>query len=655
MKIGSFALRIFLLFVAAAITPIVLLSLYVYFLGPSEGVVGDDAMNIVKSGIVFVIVLGFFLSLVCFGYINKVWQKVIMEVKRGIAAIEVGNLDHKIELPGIEELTDIENEFTAMADKLKESKRELELQALEIYAKNIEIQQANMELEASYGQLQATINQLNDSEQKYYSLVKNMTDIVCVIRLDGSIYFINEIVKDILGYYKHEVEGKNIKQLIKPDISGGFFEKVSDDLKIKNSLSLELELISKDGRTVLTETTLTNFVYDGEIIGIQAILRDVTQKKKMEQEIVSSYKELATINSLSRKLNSTLEINQVLNLVVYEISRVLKNPLCTLRLLDESTNVLIPKAYAGEYLTEAVNDISDFSIYSMNDQIYQKVFESTEPTIRRDVENSQLIKRINSNKKDKEKLKELMMAPIKIKEKKIGVLTVGITGKFNSRQKSLLSSIANNAGIAIENARLYDLSRKNFIKTVNALIAAIEAKDKYTQGHSYRVSRYAVMLAEKMGLSQEQIDEVRVAGILHDIGKIGIPDAILSKPSKLTQEEFEQIKKHPSISRRILEPVGLSEATIRAITYHHERWDGKGYPFGITSELLSIEAQIISVADALDAMTSNRAYRKAMTEEEAVSEVIKGRESQFSPTVVDALTELVKTSGIGILKEDFEQ
>ncbi len=655
MKVTKFKLKMFLMFFMATVTPIIFFIALVYILGSNGYTSFESNDSIIKLGAFLTLVLSFFLFLKSYYDANKMWTKVLSEIKKGILAVQTGDFEHKTSFLTSEEFTELELAYKAMTEKLKGDKKEIEFQALEIYAKNMEIQQTNIELEASYGQLQATINQLNDSEQKYYSLVKNITDIVCVIRLDGSIYFINNMVKDILGYSREEVEGRNIKELIKPDISDSFFEKVSNGLKTKNSLMLELELVTKDGRIVLSEATLTNFVYDGEIIGLQAILRDITQKKKMEEEIIASYKELATINNLSRKLNATLEINHVSNLVVHEICRVLKNPLCTLRLLDETGNYLIPAAYAGEYVIGEVKSVSDFSVYDIKNPLFRKVFETDGSVIKHDVEQSNLIKKINSTKKPKEKINELLMTPIKNNDKWLGVLTVGTTGKFTSRQKSLLSSIANNAAIAIENARLYDLSKRNFIKTVNALIAAIEAKDKYTEGHSHRVSKYAVILAEKMGLSKEQIDEVRVAGILHDIGKIGVPDAILSKPQRLTLDEYEQIKKHPTISNKILEPVGLTDGTMKAITHHHERWDGKGYPFGITNEQLSIEAQIISVADALDAMTSDRAYRKAMTEEDAVREIVKGRDTQFSPRVVDVLSELFKAKGAQIFKDDFEQ
>lgn len=654
MRIRSFKLRFLLFSLIASVGPVLVVAAIICFTDFNGKLMSDNAERILKMGALFILALSFFLNIFLYNHISKIWSSFINEIRKGIIAISTGEYEQKVDFPEEDEFIDIQADYAAMTEKLRESKRELELQSLEIYAKNLEIQQANSELEASYGQLQATINQLNDSEQKYYSLVKNIADIVCVIRMDGSIYFINEVVNDILGYDKKEVEGRNIKELVKPDISEDFFEKISNELKTKNSLMLEMEMLAKSGKTVLIEATITNFIYDGEVIGIQAILRDITEKKKMEQEIISSYKELATINSLSRKLNATLEIKYVLDLVVQEICRVLKSPLCTVSLLDESETSLITKAFAGEYFEGMVENINDFPVYSTEDSIFKRVFDSVDTVIKQSVDISTILKKINLTKKDNEKIKELLMAPIKTKDKHIGVLTVGSVSKFNSRQKNLLSSITNNAAIAIENARLYELSRKNFIKTVNALIAAIEAKDKYTQGHSYRVSKYAVILAEKMGLSKEQVDEIRIAGILHDIGKIGIPDAILVKPSRLTDEEYEMIKKHPTISNRILRPVGLTEGTMKAITYHHERWDGKGYPFGLASSQLSIEAQIISVADALDAMTSNRAYRKALTEEEAVAEILKGKNTQFSPYVVDALTELIKIAGMDILKDNFD-
>lgn len=654
MRITSVKTRIFLLLFSISVLPIAAFIALIYF----NAFITCDTAPFLKGVALGIAVIGFLTFFASLYYIQKTVTKLIQQMKKGLMAVESGDLDKQIEFPDMDEFNEIGDTYNKMTDKIKADKRELELQALEIYAKNIEIQQANMELEASYGQLQATINQLNDSEQKYYSLVKSIADIVCVIRLDGNIYFINEIVRDILGYSRQEIEGRNIRELIKPGISETFLEKVSAELRAKNSLTIELELMHKNKNYILTEATLTNFVYDGEIIGIQSIIRDITQKKKMEQEIIASYKEAATINSLSRKLNATLEIDNVMNMVVNEICRVLRNPLCILRLIDEEGQTLIPKAYAGEYLEEGVNDVEDLPVITVDAPYYGQILNNlnkSDTITIHEFSFFETIEKVNMIKKPNEKIKELVATLIKTKEKKIGVLIVGTVTKFNSRQKSLLSSIANNAAIAIENAQLFDMSRKNFIKTVNALIAAIEAKDNYTRGHSYRVSRFAVLIAEKMGLPKEQIDEIKIAGILHDIGKIGIPDAILRKPSRLTDDEFEQIKTHPAISKRILEPVGLSDVAIRAIACHHERWDGKGYPSGLSKDDLSLEAQIISVADALDAMTSNRAYRNAMSEEDAVKEILRCKDSQFSPEVVEVLSDLFKSGDINIFKDLFEQ
>lgn len=653
MKIKKFGARWLLLFFIVTTVITIFFLTIAFFVANWKTEALFEGVNFIKFGIMYLATVGAVLFFMYYYFVYRNWMEVINEIKNGVKAVQSGNFDYRIKLSDKEEFDELEYIFNSLIEKLDESRKEIELQSLEIYAKTLELQQTNMELEASYGQLQATINQLNDSEQKYYSLVKNLTDIVCVIRLDGSIYFINDVVKNILGYSKEEVEGRNIKELLKPDISEGFFEKISKELRVKNTLTLELELVSKDGEIVLTETTLTNFIYDNEIIGIQAILRNITQKKKMEQEIIASNQELTIINEISKKLNSTLEINYLSDLVVQEIHKALKAPLCILRLLDESEEFYVPKAYAGEYLTNVISNINnDLSEYGMDNPLIEKITNSSEPVIYKDVNSSVLVKKINSEKAEKDKIKELLMVPLRIKGKNIGLITIGSIDGFSPRQIRLLTSITNNAAIAIENARLYDLSKKYFIRTVNALVAAIEAKDKYTQGHSYRVSKLAVMLAEKMGLTREQIDEIRVAGILHDIGKIGIPDAILNKPSKLTEEEFAQIRKHPLISNKILEPVGLPSKTMNAITWHHERWDGRGYPFGIMGDELSIEAQIISVADALDAMTSNRAYRKAMTEEEAIKEIVKCKDTQFSPKVVEVLLDLFRTKGIEMFMND---
>ncbi|MCX5696005.1 MAG: HD-GYP domain-containing protein [Candidatus Omnitrophica bacterium] len=180
------------------------------------------------------------------------------------------------------------------------------------------------------------------------------------------------------------------------------------------------------------------------------------------------------------------------------------------------------------------------------------------------------------------------------------------------------------------------------IDTIGALIKTEEAKDLYTRGHSERVTKIALAIAKELSLTDDKKNIVNRAGILHDIGKIGLSDAILNKKEKLTDEEFEMIKKHPENAAAILEPLKFLATEKEVIVQHHERYDGKGYPKGLKAKEISFEAMIISVADAFDAMNSRRAYREALDRETIISELKKSRGTQHSPQVVDTFLKMLE-------------
>lgn len=184
-----------------------------------------------------------------------------------------------------------------------------------------------------------------------------------------------------------------------------------------------------------------------------------------------------------------------------------------------------------------------------------------------------------------------------------------------------------------------------FFRVVQSLVRILEAKDPYTRGHSERVGHYASLLAARMGLSKEEIDLLRIAGELHDIGKMGVSENILNKPGPLTPEEWEKIRQHPIIGGESVKPVFYREEIIMlGIRQHHEHYDGRGYPDKLKGEEISLYAQIISVADAYDAMTSDRAYRKALGKAVAVAELKKNTGGQFSPVVVDSFLKVLDES-----------
>ena len=180
-----------------------------------------------------------------------------------------------------------------------------------------------------------------------------------------------------------------------------------------------------------------------------------------------------------------------------------------------------------------------------------------------------------------------------------------------------------------------------FIQVVESLATAIDAKDTYTNGHSVRVAEYSKEIAKRYGYNEEKQDAVFMMGLLHDVGKIGIPDSVINKPARLTDEEFALIKTHPSVGARILSNIKKMPRLADGARWHHERYDGKGYPDGLSGEDIPEESRMIAVADAYDAMTSNRSYRRSLSQEVVRGEIEKGRGTQFDPQFADIMIQMI--------------
>ncbi|MHA7836628.1 MAG: HD domain-containing phosphohydrolase [bacterium] len=196
--------------------------------------------------------------------------------------------------------------------------------------------------------------------------------------------------------------------------------------------------------------------------------------------------------------------------------------------------------------------------------------------------------------------------------------------------------------------------RTAYIQTIRALAEAIDAKDAYTRGHSERVAVYASRLGRQMGLRKELIERIYFAGLLHDVGKIGIPDAIITKPDRLTPEEYEEIKKHPEIGAKILEPVEFLHSIVPCVRHHHEWYDGcnAGYPDQLAGDQIPLPSRVIVVADTVEAMTSDRPYRKALSIDVVVEELRKYSGTQFDPVVVEAFLRLLEDEGDAFISKD---
>lgn len=239
---------------------------------------------------------------------------------------------------------------------------------------------------------------------------------------------------------------------------------------------------------------------------------------------------------------------------------------------------------------------------------------------------------------------QVLLLPLVCKGLTVGVLGAG--GKYgddpdvSSYDIQLIEAAGGYINAFSENVALYEDQHTLFMGTVQALTAAIDAKDRYTFGHSERVAHVAAQLALAAGMSREQAERVRIAGLVHDVGKIGVPEAVLTKQGRLTDEEFAHIKRHPEIGHTILRDIPLLADVLPGVLHHHERYDGRGYPHGLVGEKIPYIARILAVADTFDAMSSTRSYRSAMPREVVLAEIGRCSGTQFDPTLAMTFVKL---------------
>jgi len=353
----------------------------------------------------------------------------------------------------------------------------------------------------------------------------------------------------------------------------------------------------------------------------------------VQQEPLSADARLKLINLISRKIGSVSEMSSLVKHITQMTQNSLKASASSVLLLDEKNDELYFEVAEGE----AGNTLKTIKLDSKTG-IAGWVLQHCKPLIINDVSSD---KRFNG-KVDKTTgfiTKAIIAVPMTVHRKTIGVIEVlnKLDGSdFNNEDLEILLSVASTAAMAIENTRLQQEVQDGYKSTISALAATVDAKDPYTCGHSKRVMEYALLGGIQLSLPKNELEVLEYGAILHDIGKIGISDIILRQPGPLSPHQLIIMREHPMIGFRILEDIPFLEDASKLVLYHHERYDGKGYPKGLKGLDIPLGARLLAIADSFDTMTTERAYRAALSEKYAIDELHKCSSTQFCPVAVDA-------------------
>jgi response regulator RpfG family c-di-GMP phosphodiesterase len=368
------------------------------------------------------------------------------------------------------------------------------------------------------------------------------------------------------------------------------------------------------------------------------------ERQRLQTENVR-LREALSLYRVSEAIASSLDVDHVLDVILDAVISEVDADVVTLHLKDPKTGII-------EERTKRINGESDAagdgSVGSLALEELLAAYREEKPVVVHGIKASRFFARGAEDKK----IVSFASVPMKVRDKIIGMLNAySYTRgkKFDEGQRKMLVILASRAAVSMENARLYEdivdknahlqqanLSiEENFRQTIVGFAHALEESDRYTRGHSERVGFYARLIAVGLQLKEQEIETVVQAGLMHDIGKIGIRNEKLNKPGKLTPEEIAMFRSHPAKGKRILEPIPFMRDIVPGCWCHHEAYDGSGYPQGLMGDNIPLLGRIVSVADAYDAMTSDRPYRKALPHDVAVAELERCSGAQFDPTVVE--------------------
>lgn len=408
--------------------------------------------------------------------------------------------------------------------------------------------------------------------------------------------------------------------------------------------SILVELINlvhanrKAMENILTPDQIEKIKYDqNEISVLAASFSQITAK--LDENVKSlqvAKKTLHTmLNKIGHGISNMQNIDTFLELIMETVTDAMNAKEGVLILIDKGQeSFTIKTVYGHDYQI-------DQSRIPLDDQSVLNLIIKTKSPV---IVNAREVCQVEEKMQDLIK-PPLICAPLILREKVVGIIIISgsVTGhNFKEEDKGLLQNLASQTAIAIQNAELNRNMEKTYFETISALALAVDAKDKYSRGHLDRVAGYCMMIADKLGLDQEDARTLRDAARLHDIGKIGVPDSLLTKEGTLTADETEMMRRHPEIGESIIKPISSLAHLCDLIRHHHEKLDGTGYPDGLNADEISPLVRILAIADIFDALTTSRPYRSKMSHDKACS-VLREMKTEIDQDIVEVFIEALET------------
>lgn len=460
----------------------------------------------------------------------------------------------------------------------------------------------------------------------------NIPSVIILLDIKGRINYMNKYISKISHYKPSDLTGTELLKIVARESRKQAIAAYKRLKQGKTAKPHELAIIDKNGERIHIKVSGTPIKQDGKTTGIFGFGADITAQKKNVESLSKIIKELTLLYDIGEELSSTINLDLLFSKILMYLSQTFGYERAGILLRDPERPCLRIKA-----TTRPFPDWKQYKKIRLDQGITGRVASTGKPHLSNNVRKDKYY--ITFDRKSRSEI----TVPIIIGETVIGVINVESykPGAFDNDDMRILTLIARQAAIAIENSRLYESLEESYLDTIKALVSAMEAKDLYTRGHSERVRRYAMRIARQLDLNEKQLKELNYAGYLHDIGKIGIKDTLLCKVEPLTKEEYELIKQHPEIGNGILKDIKHLSSTCAIIRCEHERYDGNGYPSGLKKNEIPIGARVIAVADAYDAMTTDRPYRKAITKRQAIGILRAESAKQFDPTVVKAFLKVL--------------